>query len=127
MSEKVAGKQPTIPDMAVSTSGGQDSGVAFTGDEEVQHRFDENVRRTRIRSNPNNNPEHILEALNIQEEDDSYEGLRDADEDNKLCKVNRSASPEPRTQQADPSNPRQVSVSAPCMLRSHHLHTPTMP
>ena len=123
MSAKAAGKQPMIPDMAVSTSGGQDSGVAFTGDEEVERRFDENVRRTKILSNPNNNPEHILKALNLQEEDDLYEGIRDSDEDNKLCKVNRSASPEPRTQQADPSNPRQVSVSPLACLRSHHLHT----
>ncbi|KAL2048684.1 hypothetical protein N7G274_000596 [Stereocaulon virgatum] len=108
LSAKAAGKLPMIPDMTILTSGGQDSGVAFTGDEEVQRQFDENVRRTTVLSDREINPEHIPEALNLQEEDDSYEGICNSDEHNKLCRVNKSPSPEPRTQQADPSNPRQV-------------------
>ena len=116
LSAKTAGKQPMIPDMAISTSGGQDSGVAFTGDEEVQRRFDENVRRAMVLSRVDDHG-HILDdmpALKI-EDDDLYEAMRDSDDDNKLCKSKKSATPELRTPQADPSNPRQVSVSTPCI------------
>ena len=117
LSAKAAGKQPMIPDMAVSTSGGQDSGVAFTGDEEVQRRFEENVRRAMVLSRVDDHS-HILEympALKI-EDDNLYEAMRDSDDDNKLCKSKKSATPELRTPQADPSTPRQVShCLTPCI------------
>ena len=123
LSAKAAGKQPMIPDMAVSTSGGQDSGVAFTGDEEVQLRFEENVRRAMVLSRVDDHG-HILDdmpALKI-EDDDLYEAMRDSDDDNKLYKSKKSATPELRTPQADPSNPRQVSVSPLAYPHSHSLH-----
>ena len=123
LSAKAAGKQPMIPDMAFSTSGGQDSGVAFTGDEEVQRRFEENIRRAMVLSRVDDHG-HILDdmpALKI-EDDDLYKAMRDSDDDNKLCKSKKSATPELRTSQADPSNPRQVSVSPLAYPHSHSLH-----
>ena len=108
---------------AISTSGGQDSGVAFTGDEEVQRRFEENVRRATVLSRVNDHG-HILDgmpALKI-EDDDLYKAMRDSDDDNKLCNSKKSATPELRTPQTDPLNPRQVSVSPLAYPHSHSLH-----
>ena len=109
LSAKAAGKQPMAPDMALSTSGGQDSGVAFTGDEEVQRQFEENIRRAAVLSR-NDHP-RVLDQMIPIDYDYAHAVERDSDDDNKLVRTKKAATAEPRIPQADPSNLRQVSVS----------------
>ena len=93
----------TLPNMAVRISGGQDSGVAFERDDEVQRRFDQYNTTLDLSSIDQTNT-----SLLITGTDDTEDAT--ASESNEDPILHRTCARDPIP---DPSNPRQVSNPIP--------------
>lgn len=93
----------TLPNMAVRTSGGQDSGVAFERDDEVQCRFDQYNTTMDLSSSDQTKPISLTTSTDDTEDPTASE----SNEDTVLHRTcDRAPIP-------DPSNPRQVSPPIP--------------
>ena len=91
--------------MTVKIAGGQDSGVAFETDDEVQRRFDQ--YNTKMDLDQTSTTPHITSTDDIEDATAS-----DSNDDTVLHRTcNRDPIP-------DPSNPRQVSPP----ISSQHTH-----
>lgn len=106
----------TLPNMKVRSSGGQDSGVAFERDDEVQRRFDQYNTTMDLSS-----IDHTNTSLLITRIDDTEDTT--ASESNEDTVLHRTCTRDPIP---DPSNPRQVSKPS-HRPSTHHLTHPTPP
>ena len=93
----------TLPNMSVRSSGGQDSGVAFERDDEVQRRFDQYNTTMDLSSIDQTNTSPPITSMDDTEDATASE----SNEDNVL---HRTCDRDPIP---DPSNPRQVSLPIP--------------
>ena len=93
----------TLPNMAVRVSGGQDSGVAFERDDEVQRRFDQYNTTMDLSSIDQTNTSPLITGT-----DDTEDAT--ASESNEDPILHRPCTRDPIP---DPSNPRQVSPPTP--------------
>ena len=98
----------TLPNMTVRTSGGQDSGVAFERDDEVQGRFNQYNTIMDLSSIDQTNTSPFIAGTDDPED-------ATASESNEDTVLHRTCDRDPIP---DPSNPRQVSPPTP----SQHTH-----
>ncbi len=93
----------TLPNMTVIPSGGQDSGVAFERDDEVQRRFDQYNTTMDLSSIDQTKP-----LPDITDTDDTEDATASESNDDTVLRRTCDRDPIP-----DPANPRQVSPPIP--------------
>ena len=102
----------TLPNMAMRSSGGQDSGVAFERDDEVQRRFDQYNTTMDLSSIGQTKPLPLITSADDTED-------TEASESNEDTVLHRTCARDPIP---DPSNPRQVSTPTPLKPLSNPSH-----